>query len=142
MIPFLRTFAWQIGAVAAGAALIVSSGFLVAAQVENRRITELNRVLDERITHPTTGYVVRLAQAQTNAETVKAALEKQVADLKLAAAQDAAKLAETERKLAAAQRDTEAARRQVAEFLSLPPQGDTLEQRIQDVDARFLEMLK
>ena len=81
----LSKFAWQIGAVSAGVALLTVSGFLIAAQVENRRVTELNNALDDRITNPATGYVVKLAQAQTNAITVTTALERQVADLKAAA---------------------------------------------------------
>jgi len=135
-------FAWQIGASAAAVALLVTSGFLIAAQVENHRVAELNRALDDRISNPSTGYVVKLAQAQTNTIQVKTALERQVADLRAKAAADAARLAATEARLQAAQRETAKARRDAAAMLARPPQGDTLEQRVLDVDGRLLEQLK
>ena len=138
----LSKFAWQIGASAAVVALLTVSGFLVAAQVENHRVTELNNVLDARISDPVTGYVVRLAQAQTNAITVTTALERQVADLKAAAAAADARLRETEANLATAQRESREARRQAAQILNPAPRGDTLEDRVLDVDARILDSLK
>lgn len=138
----LSKFAWQIGASVAVVALLTVSGFLVAAQVENHRVTELNNVLDARISDPVTGYVVRLAQAQTNAITVTTALERQVADLKDAAAVAEARLNQTEANLAAAQRESREARRQSAAIMATRPQGDTLEDRVLDVDARILETLE
>lgn len=139
---FLSKFAWQIGGVAAGVLLLVASGFLIAAQVENSRVTELNRALDDKITNPTTGYVVKLAQAQTNVITVKTALERQVSDLKASAERDRLRLAATEARLQAAQRESAQARRDAAKILATPPQGDTPVERYDDVDARLLEQLK
>lgn len=139
---FFSKFAWQAGAVAAAVALLTVSGFLIAAQVENRRIAAVNRALDDRITNPKTGYVVKLVQAETNTAVVVAGLERQNAALKAKAAQDAARLAETTRLLATAQADSRVARREAAALLSRPPAGDTLEQRVLDADARILETLK
>lgn len=142
LIDKLQKYAWQAGAGVAVVALLTTSGFLIAAKVENNRVTSLNRVLDDRITNPETGYIVLLEREQTNAQTTKRALETQVADLRAAAARDAARLAETERRLSAAQRETAQARRDAARIMATPPQGDTLEQRVLDVDARLLETLK
>ena len=47
------------------------------------------------ISDPETGYVVKLAQAQTNAITVTTALQRQVEDLKAKAAEDEARLRAT-----------------------------------------------
>ena len=135
-------FGWQIGGAAAALSLIVVSGFLIAASVENRRITEENRVLDDRITNATTGYVVRLAQAETNVVTVRTALEKQVADLRATAEAAEARLRQTEVALADAQRETREARRAANEILRDRPQGETLEDRVLDIDQRILESLK
>ncbi len=139
---FLSKFAWQIGALGAAVALLTVTGYLIAAQVENHRIASVNRQLDARISDPKTGYVVRLAQAETNTIQLKIGLERQVSDLKAKAAADAARLAETDRLLKAAQADSRAARRQAADLLSRAPAGDTLEQRVLDADARILETLK
>lgn len=139
---FLSKFGWQLGGVTAAIALVVASGFLIAAQVENRRLVEQNRVLDDAITNTTTGYIVRLAQAETNVVTVRTALEKQVADLRATADAAEARLRETEADLAQAQRETREARRAAAEILRDRPQGETLEDRVLDVDQRILESLK
>jgi hypothetical protein len=139
---FLSKFAWQIGAVSAGALLLAASGFLIAAQLDNNRIAELNRTLDDRISNPVTGYVVKLAQAQTNVETVKQGLQRQVDGLKTKADADRKILAATEKKLAAAQIETAKARKLSAALLAEKPKGDTLEERVLDVDAKVLEMLK
>jgi len=136
IVDKIKTFAWQIGAVAAAGALVVASGFLIAAEVENRRVTELNRVLDTRISDPETGYVAKLAQAQTNTETVKMALEGQVKDLQKKAEEDAARLRETTLLLAAAQRDSAMVRKQVDDLLAFRPKD------IGEADAKVLEMLK
>lgn len=142
MTAFFSKFAWQIGAAGAALALLTVSGFLIAAQLENHRIASVNRQLDAQISDPKTGYVVRLAQAQTNTLQLKTGLERQVSDLKAKAAADAARLAETERLLKLAQADSRQARRQAADLLSRAPAGDTLEQRVLDADARILETLK
>lgn len=135
-------FAWQIGAGVAAAALLTVTGFYIAAQVENRRVTELNTILDARISDPVTGYVVKLAQAETNVITVRTGLERQVAALRAAADAAEAKLHETEAALVIAQRESREAQRVAAEIMATRPQGETLEERILDVDARILESLK
>lgn len=141
-IPWIKSFAWQIGAITAATALVVTSGFLIAAQVENNRIVALNQELDNRISNPKTGLVVSLAQAQTNAETVKVALTRQVDDLKIKAENDRKALAATTRLLAAAQVESSRARRQSADLMRADPKGATLEARVLDVDAKVLEMLQ
>lgn len=147
MIPlpvagFFSRFAWRIGAGAALAALLIVSGFLIAAQVENHRLTRINAELDARISDPRTGYVVRLAQSETNVATTRSALQKQIRDLREQADRNARRLAESERQLIVAQRETAQARREAERLLRRPPDGVTLEDRINDVDARVLEGLQ
>lgn len=142
MIALLKPFAWRIGAVGAAVGLLLVSGLLISASVENRRISAVNRALDDRISNPRTGYVVRLAQSETNAKTLQTGLERQVTALRVKAEADAAKLAETERLLALAQADSRVARRRAADLTARAPVGETLEQRVLDVDGKVLESLR
>lgn len=133
---------WKIATVASGAVILGLVGAMVVVKLDNRQITKLNEQLDTRINDPSTGYVARLAQANTNVETLKVQLaEQNEAFLKKSNA-DAARLKETEAKLAAALAERAKIQRQVDQFLAIKPRGNTLEERVIDVDTRLLEILK
>lgn len=133
---------WKLGAVAATASLIAVSGLLAYAQIRNYHLVAVNAELDSRINDPATGLLVTVAQCRTNAATAIGAVEQQNAALETQAAESKRALASTTAQLATAQRATRAAENSVAVLLSRPPAGDTLEDRIRDVDARLLETLK
>jgi len=133
---------WKLVAGGGIILLLIVSGFLLYAQIENRHLARVNAELDARINNPTTGLLVTVAQCRTNAETAIGAVEQQNSALATRAAESARALADTTAKLEAAQKLTRAAESRVAVLLSRPPVGVTLEDRVKDVDARLLESLK
>lgn len=126
----------------AAAGLVIMAVLYAYALLDNRHLNRVNSQLDARITDPVTGYERRVAQANTNVENLKVAIERQTAEWKTQSAAAAATLAETQRRLDNAQAATKKAEARSAVLLSRPPVGDTLEARIKDVDARILESLK
>lgn len=133
---------WKL---AAGGAVAVTLGLaatLVVVKIDNNQLANLNAQLDARINDPSTGYVARLAQATTNVETLKAALVEQNTVYQRKSDADAARLRETEAKLAVALIERAKIQKQVNAFLAIKPRGNTLEDRVLDVDTRLLEMLK
>lgn len=117
---------WKIGT---GLGLLASIGLavaLVAAKIENR--------VKQHTIDGQAAAIVRLtsdlATSRANFDGLKAATDR-------AAAQQATRLADTERRLAAVR-----AAAPKPQILTAPPKGDTLEARVRDVDARFLETLK
>ena len=130
---------WKMATIGAGVLTLIMGGFMVSTHFQNNRLEEQIEELNASINDPKTGYVAQLVQAKTNFENVKQELEYQNRVFEEKSARDAAQLAETKRQLAAAQAATRAAERKIASFLATPPQGDTLEERILDVDRRALE---
>lgn len=133
---------WKLIGGAAGVALVVMTGMLVRSYVEKRSLIETNTELDRQINDPKTGFRVVLATEQANRANVEAGLERQNAALKTEAAATRVRLTTATRNLEAAQLRTLAAERQVAVLLATPPKGDTVAERVSDVDARVLEDLK
>jgi hypothetical protein len=136
-----ETLKWKISAIA-GCALMLAAGVaLLLGYAENRHLQKVTRNQDALINAPGTGYVARLAQSETNTVQLKTAIETQRKQFEAKAAADAAVLSETARRLAAAQVLTRRAQAGAAKILATPPQGDTLDARIRDVDARLLETM-
>lgn len=133
---------WKLIAGAASVSLLGVGFLLAVAQMDNRHLSKINDGLDARINDKNTGLVVQLAQAATNAATLKVSTERQTTELKARAAEDRTRLEAATAALAIAQRKTRVAEARAAILLSQPPRGDTLDARILDVDARLLEMLK
>lgn len=142
MIGTLTAAPWKLATIGAGVVSLGLAGLLVAAKIENRQLTTLNSTLDDRINHPQTGYVVRLAQAHTNVETLKGEIARQNEAFRELSDADQARLRETEGKLSTALQERAKIQRQVEAFLASPPKGSTLQERVLDVDTRLLEMLK
>lgn len=133
---------WKLATIVAGVVTLGLTATLVVVKLDNRQLTKLNEQLDERINNPSTGYVARLAQANTNVETLKVELAQQNEAFKKKSESDAARLRDTEAKLAAALVERARIQRQVDAFLAIKPRGNTLEERVVDVDTRLLEILK
>jgi len=126
----------------AAIALLIASFFLLQAQMENRSLTKLNNQLDARINNPATGYVVQLAQANTNVATLKTAVERQNVTIRTNAATADRQMAALNVALASAERRNVGLRADAARILNTPPKGNTLEQRVLDIDKRVLETLE
>ena len=133
---------WKAVGIGAGVVLAIAAFFLFQAQMENRSLTKLNNQLDARINNPATGYVAQLAQANTNVATLKTAVERQNVTIRTNAATADRKLAALNVALAGAERRNVGLRADAARILATPPKGNTLEQRVLDIDKRVLETLE
>ncbi len=136
---FLQGQLWKVGALAAGVLSVVLTGLLIAATFETRDMTKQRNELSRQINDPATGYVARLAQSRTNEAQLADALEVQKKKFQAAAEVNNAKLKETEAALKQAQAQTAAMEARLKGFLATKPRGNTLEERIRDIDARGLK---
>ena len=133
-----QKFALGGGAVVLAAALT----FNVVQLIENRSLSHDKTELTARIDDPSTGYVVRLSQARTNVEQCKAAVDTQNVKTRDLSKASSATVAAVQR-----QYDVEHAGRLRAEsaaavILARQPRGNTLAERVSDVDAQILGDLK
>lgn len=138
-MPFLFNCPiWKIATGIGLAICLVLSGCLVASYFENRKLTSQREALSEQINDPRTGFVVRLAQANTNVETLKTALNTQRQSFEIKAAERERVLASTARQLAVAQQATHTMQLKLDRFLATKPRGATLDERVRDIDQRGL----
>jgi hypothetical protein len=142
IIDTLTGLKWKLAAGAGIVSILIISGFLAYAQIENRHLAAVNGQLDSRINDPKTGLLVTVAQCHTNAATAVGAVKQQNTALVEQSKKDQAALTETTRLLAIAQAQTKKAEAQAAVLLATKPRGATLEARVKDVDARLLETMK
>ena len=138
---FITAPLWKIGTVGAGIVCAVLMFFLATSASENRALTAQRTLLSEQINDPKTGYVVRLAQAATNVETLKVALVTQRRSFEQQADVRNAALRQSEERLRVAQALTRGMEVKLTRFLATKPQGTTLEDRVRDIDARAMSEL-
>lgn len=133
---------WKIATGGAAVLSAILSVLLGIVYMQNRDLTHQRSELSKSIYDPVDGYVTRLAQANTNVETLKAVISEQnVAYENLSRASEA-KLRAAEAQLAKIQSENKAIEKKLQGFLTTKPQGATLEERIQDIDRRaMLELL-
>lgn len=142
MIGWLQAQAWKLVGLGA-AAVALSLGVALAFQLGDKaRITAERGALHRAINDPDTGYVVRLNTCRTTAASLEQAIEDQNARVRAQAEESARRVAAAEAAVGRARAETEAANARVAAFLSAAPQGATVCERVEDVDRRFLEMLR
>lgn len=134
-------FLWKAGAIAGGLVVLVLSALLIAAQIDTNRLKGQISAMDKQINDPTTGYVVRLAQARTNVTQLETQIRTVRVQLQTQAQENARVLEQTRRQVVAAQQEAATERRRVQEFLRRPPQGNTELERMQDIDRRILQEL-
>lgn len=119
----------------AGLALAGALFFLALNIAENRHLTKVNAGLDARINDPSTGYVAKLAQTETNTTQLTATLADQKKQFDAKAAADAAALAASTAQLKAIQADNVRLRRASATIMAAPDD-------INAVDAAILGTLQ
>lgn len=136
---FLTGQCWKYATGAAAVVALILSSLLLASYFQNRGLETEKEKLAQLINDPKTGYIAQLAQARTNVAQLQRAVETQNAAIERLSAEGKARLAESERRLAAAQAQTKQMEKKLAGFLATKPQGDTLEDRIQDIDARAMK---
>lgn len=102
---------------------------------------EVNHLRDE-IDNPKTGYVVRLAQSETNTHACQTALDDQNNQWQAKSDADEARLAVMAKAYESNRAATDAANRAVGAFLAHRPAGATLLERYESVDAQVLGDLR
>jgi len=137
--PFLSANLWKIATGCAAALSIILSALLLSAHFESQTLEHQRDQLTAQIADPQTGYVAKLAQARTNTEQLKAALDQQTEAYHKLSVESENRLADARRKLILAQAQTSKMEKRLQNFLSTTPQGTTLESRIRDIDARALK---
>lgn len=133
---------WKGGAILAAIITVVLAGFLAKTTYDKNKIEEQRVELQKRIEDPVTGYIARLRTSENNVVTLKAAIIKQntvYREQSVAAGKELNRL-RGELKLAQAERASLQAR--VNGLLGKPIKGNTLEERVTDVDKQVLEDLK
>ncbi|WP_242136997.1 hypothetical protein [Sphingomonas sp. TREG-RG-20F-R18-01] len=142
ILDILTGWKWKIAVGAGGLVLAAAAFFLLQAQLENRHLTKQVTQLEGRINDRTTGYVAQLAQATTNVKQLSVALDTQNEKLKTQAAQSGAELARLNAQISVIQHDNLRLKANSASLMNHDIKGDTLEQRVGDVDRALLETLK
>lgn len=140
-LPFVLPSPWKLATILTGVVSLVLTSLLLASYFENRNLTRQSAQMSETINNPKTGYIARLAQANTNVAQLRTSVEVQNRAYRELQSVSAARLAATERRLALAQAETRRMERNLAEFLATAPQGTTFEERVRDIDERILEEL-
>lgn len=133
---------WKLAFGLAALTSVVIGVLLVKSQIENRVIVADKQKLERQITDPKTGYIARLTQAQANNVVLEHSVATQNAAMKKLKDDSAAKLLETQRQLAAVQAENRDIMAKMHQFMAQKPRGATVEERVVDVDKRFLETLK
>lgn len=119
----------------AGLALAGALFFLALNVMENRSLTKQNASLDAKLNDPSTGYVAKLAQSETNTVQLTSAMDDQRKQFEAKAAADAAALAASTAQLKAVQADNVRLRRASATIMAAPDD-------INAVDAAILGTLQ
>lgn len=133
--------AWKLGTIGAGIVALVLSALLLSSYFETRSLTHQRDALAVEINDPQTGFIAKLAQAHTNTAQLQAGFEHQIVVMRAAAADNARVLASTRAALAAATATARANQNRVDTLMAAPPQGNTLQARITDVDNRIMQDL-
>lgn len=135
---------WKIATLAAAIVAAVVGFMLFMSYNDNKNLEGQKQELVKRIEDPKTGYVARLTQANANVVTLRAAIEntnKQMALREGEAKVRNAELVRLRAQLASAQAETRAMQVRLQRFLATKPQGDNLDARVRDIDARILKEL-
>lgn len=138
MIAWLETRAWQVGtsvAVAVALTLAVSLGVTV---FQKRGVERDLAAAESKLTTAETN----LRTCRTNTRTLELSVAEQNTQIDGLRRDTVARLNAAERAVAAANRETAAAQARINRFMAAPVAGATACERVADVDARFLEMLR
>lgn len=132
---------WKLATGGAALLAVVLSAFLMSSYFENRDLMAQRNELTRQINDPKTGFVARMAQAQTNIETLKAAVESQNDAYQRLSNESTARVNGLRAEVLAAQKRERIVTEKLQQFLATKPQGATLEERIADIDRRALSEL-
>lgn len=142
LIPGIAGLPWKLATAGLAAVSIGLGVYTAVVSLDRARIEVERKSLEQQIQDPKTGYVARLAQAETNVVTARAAVDQQNATLQSKSAADAAALADLSKQVAQANAATAAANTKIDRLLKTPLAGADACARMNDADKRLLETLK
>jgi len=134
----LSAIKWQIVSGVAGVALLAATGGLIYSRIEIRYLRNVVAKLTTKIKT----IEADLATEATNRATLETAIARQNAEWQRQSAAGAARVATAQQKLAVAQAEARKARARANAMLSAPIRGNTVCERVMDVDRRVLESLQ
>lgn len=142
-IPALPSFnLWKLGAGAALVVALIISAVTIKLTIENRQLGRQSADLSKQINDPETGYIARLRTSENNVILLKGAIVRQNAAYAKLSKESTAELNRLRAELAKAEREAADLRKRAAALMSRPIKGNTLEERVLDVDNKVLEDLK
>lgn len=139
MLGFLQGQLWKAGAIGAGAAAIGLAVALGVTTLQKNAAVKRADGLYAEIHAPVSGYKARLTNCEGNERRLDKALADQntaIADLRKTSD---AKIAEAQRGFLAAQREAASARNAADRLAGAVPVGNTVCERLLDVDAMIKE---
>lgn len=137
-LAWLEARAWQVGASIAVAAAVILAVSLGVTVFQKRGV---ERDL-ATVTSKLTATQAALTTCRTNTRTLELSVAEQNTQIDGLRRDTVARIAAAERAVAAANRETAAAQVRINRFMAAPVAGATACERMNDVDARFLEMLR
>lgn len=136
---------WKLATIGAGIVAATLGFLLFMSNMEKASLNEQKAELTDRIENPRTGYVARLAQANANVVELRTSIERQNTVIRQREGEARQAQAELERlrgELRTAQANSAELRQRLQRFMATRPQGDSLTERVNDIDRRVLEDLK
>jgi chromosome segregation ATPase len=141
IMQWLEARAWQIGAIAAGAAAL---GMAVSLSIANARLHDAQATRDAlqaSIDAPVTGWAARLTTAQNNAATLEATIKSRNDQIDAMGKDSKRRLDEAAAALAAADKRAASDQARIDKLMK-PLVGVGTCQRVIEADQRLLESLK
>ena len=141
----MNPFAGQMWKFATGGAAIISLGLTIAltmAYLENKVLSHQIELTDHRVNDPKVGLVALLAQSETNVATLRTTLTTTTEVFTKQAQVDRLRLSYVSAQLVSTQRDNRRKQIVIERIMALPPKGNSIEDRYNDIDRRLLETLK
>lgn len=136
---------WKIATLGAGVVAAILGFLLFTSHLENKSLVAERDRLVLRIEDPKTGFIARLTQANANVVTLQGAVKSQnekIAAAGVKAEADRQQLERLRKELALAQAETAKMQTRLNQFMATKPQGNSLSERITDIDGRILKDLK
>lgn len=141
-LSFVTGRLWQIGAVGASLLALTLGIALIFQMGETRSAEQQRDTLSDQINNEETGFVVRLDRCRSNNATLKTAIEDQNDAIEQLTTETEARLTASEAAVSNAEQRAAAAEDRAWRLRHTQPQGETMCDRVIEVDEMVLESLQ
>lgn len=139
---FGLSLTWRLATYGLTTIALGLSGALTLKTLEARRLETERDTLHDQIHNEETGYIVRLSTCRNNAATLEASIADQNERIAGLEAETADRLATGAATLTAIQDENADLRARLDDLLDRPVVGETVCERVEDVDRRIMEWLE